>query len=82
MGSLPQLVAPTSQMEEVLAHVENASTMFSNPDPAIRSQGEAIFLHVRQSPEAVDFACFALGEYRGSLRSTLSKLMVVFLSTL
>lgn len=60
--SIPQLVAPTKELEKVLQQAEQASLLFSNPDPAIMRQGEAIFLHVRQSPAAVDFACFALCE--------------------
>jgi hypothetical protein len=59
-SSIPQLVTSTRQLNEVLARVEEASSMFGNPDPALRSQGEAIFLHVRQSPAAVEFACYAL----------------------
>jgi len=61
-SSIPQLVTSTQELEEILARVENASSMFSNPDPAVRSQGENIFLHVRQSSIALEFACFALCE--------------------
>jgi predicted phage tail protein len=62
-GSIPQLVSPTTELDSVLASVEEASVRFSDPDPTIRSQGEAVFLHVRQSPAAIDFACFALCMY-------------------
>lgn len=64
VDSIPQLIAPTKELEEVLHQVEQASLLFSNPNPAIMREGEAIFLHIRQSPAALDFACFALCEYR------------------
>jgi hypothetical protein len=63
VDSIPQLIAETPELDHVLTRVEQASVMFSNPDPAIRTQGEAIFLEVRQSPLAVDLACYALCQY-------------------
>ncbi|UZJ52984.1 hypothetical protein CBS101457_002304 [Exobasidium rhododendri] len=60
MEAVPLLVSSTPQLEESLAHVENASLMYSSPDSATREQGAAIFLQFRQSPEAVLLACFAI----------------------
>lgn len=54
------LVAPSAHLHEALASLHRASAQFASVDPGARAEGEAIFLSLRQSRAAVEYACFAL----------------------
>ncbi|PWN87205.1 hypothetical protein FA10DRAFT_297620 [Acaromyces ingoldii] len=54
------LVAPSAHLHEALASLHRASAQFASADPGARAEGEAIFLSLRQSRAAVEYACFAL----------------------
>ncbi|MCO5598768.1 hypothetical protein L7F22_052867 [Adiantum nelumboides] len=54
------LIAATAEEQGILQSLEHAAALFTSPDPAGRSQGEAIFLQLRQSPNAIEHALFSL----------------------
>lgn len=56
----PSLVAITAEEQEVLQSLEHAAALFTSPSHEGRSQGEAIFLQLRQSPNAIEHALFSL----------------------
>lgn len=54
------LVAATAEEQGILQSLEHAAALFTSPDPAGRSEGEAIFLQLRQSSNAIEHALFSL----------------------
>lgn len=58
------LVHVTEEHRQAQSSLEEAAAFFSSPEPALRSRGETVFLHLRQSPRAVEHALFSLEHSR------------------